>query len=259
MNLRAASRVSLSSPPLYYTVRIVVAAAVALGLLLSAQAELLSLGVLLLAATKWQLSLGGPRLWLSNLRDNGCDLLVLSAIVALLYFYRPDPTVQFGVVGLYLLWQTILKPMSGPLGQGVQALTGLFLGLTVLFLLKPTLSFAGVVVLAWAVAAINADHFLTSLQLPVYQRRLLITAWALVVAELAWLAGRWNIIYGFAGGRVLLPQIALIAGLLAYLFGMMYFDHSRKVLSRKRLRSYLAVAALGLAALIFGSQWVQTL
>lgn len=247
------------SPQLYYALRVVVAAAVALGLLLSAQAGVLLLGVLLLAVTKWQLVLGGPRLWISNLRDNACDLLVLASLAALLYFYTADATVQFGVIGLYLLWQVVLKPMSGPMGQGVQALCALGLALSVLFLLKPSLSFAGVIILSWAVGLITADHYLASLQTPHYQRRLLAAAWGLLVAELAWLAGRWNVVYGFGGGRVLLPQVSLIAVVMAYLFGMMYLDHNGKALSRKRLRLYLAVTTLALAVLIFGTDWVQTL
>lgn len=228
----------------------------ALGLLWLVRADLMTLAVLLVVVSKWQMFIGGPRLWLHNLRDNAVDLTVLASILAMLNFYSDYPTVEVIIIGFYLFWQLVIKPMGGVSGRGIQALTALVLGINILFLYSLTIGLAGVVVGTWALSLVAADHYLI-LQTENPTRRLLTTVWGLVAVELAWILGMWNVIYRFAGGRFLLVQASVVIAAVAYLFGVIYYEHTQKSLSKKRLNLYLSLLAFLVLGIIIGSEWIS--
>lgn len=234
--------------------------AMGLGLLWLVRSDLMLLAILLAVISKWQMLIGGPRLWLHTLRDNAVDLSVLASILGLLGFYSEASAagvdVEVVVIAIYLFWQLVIKPMGGVSGRGLQALTAIFLGTNVLFIHSPTIALAGVMVGTWLLAMIAADHYL-SLMVENPIRHLLITVWGLLSVEMAWVFGRWNVIYQFWDGRILLPQASIVIVSTAYIFGVIYYEHVKKSLSKKRLNVYMGLLTLLILCIIIGSEWVN--
>lgn len=226
----------------------------ALSLLLLVRADLVLLAALLAVASKWQLILGGPKLWLLNIWDNAADIIVLISYIVLLVIYNIDPTLQWMIMAIYLLWQVVIKPLSGIGGKGLQALFALGISIGTIFLLKSTLGIGGVIILSWVVGYISASHFLSSSDDNV--RRLLPLIWALIVAQFAWIMSHWLIFYPLLNGRLLIPQAIVVLVPLAYIFGNIYYDHLNKRLKKKRLFGYLGIMAFILLVVISGSEWV---
>ncbi len=240
--------------------RVVSSLILAVGLLVFTNLELTIFAVLLLAASKWQVLLGGPRLWLYNLRDNGVDITFIASILTLLIIYSGSLTIQIALIGLYLGWQLAIKPLSGVSGHAAQSLMALALASIAVFLLKEILfGVIGMMIVMWVVAAITADHYLVSLSDNVSLRKLLVAAWSLIVVQIVWLLGRWQVFYLFLEGNILIPQATLVLVVMGYMFGAIYHDHHQKQLTKKRLYMYLALITLVTVVLILASEWVSQL
>jgi hypothetical protein len=247
------------SRPQWQIVRLGLSVGLILAVLYLVQAGLTLIAVLLVLASKWQIIRGGPRLWIHNFWDNIVDIIFVLAVIALLEVYSGTniSLLQLGIVGLYLAWQILIKPHAGVLGHSIQALLTMALAISVIFLMKSPIGIAGMIILAWIVAAAAADHFLITVTDDTSLRKLLSLIWALVVAQAVWLLGHWLVFYPFWGGRVLFPQAMLVIVAMGYIFGIIYFDHHQKRLSRKRLYSYLSLMAVIILVLITGSEWVS--
>lgn len=229
----------------------------ALGLLYLVRLELTPIAIVLALASKWQVLLGGPRLWLHNIWDNAVDIIFLLSIIALLVIYNQTMPMQLGVIGLYLTWQILVKPLSGVNGHGIQSLLMMAVAITVIFIMKSTIGVAGIILFSWIVALAAADHYLISITDDTSLRQLLMAVWSLIVAQAAWIFGHWRVLYPFFHGQILVPQATLVIITMGYIFGIMYYDHHHKQLSRKRLYSYLGLIALITMVLIMGSEWVS--
>lgn len=262
--IRALNKVHITQPQ-RQVVRFFASIALALALLYLVRLEFPYLAVLLALASKWQVVLGGPRLWLHNLWDNVVDIVFILSIIALLTLYTGPNVVaaidngimQLGVVGLYLMWQLLIKPLSGVTGHSIQALLMLAIAITVIFIMKSAIGIAGMIGASWLVALAAADHFLISITDDTALRQLLMAVWGLIVAQTVWIFGHWLVFYPFLHGQVLIPQAALAIVAMGYIFGTIYYDHHYKRLSRKRLYSYLVLITGIMLVLIIGSEWVS--
>lgn len=240
--------------------RVISSVALAVSMLLLVNQGLTVIAAILLAVSKWQVLLGGPRLWLHNLWDNLVDIVFIFTVLALLVLYVESLWLQLAVIGLYLMWQLAIKPMSGVSGHAVQSLLTLTLASIIVFIQQEALfGVIGSMAALWLVAATTADHFLISLTDDVSIRRLLSAIWSLVVVQVVWLFGHWLVFYVFFDGLILIPQAALVLLLLGYMFGAMYYDHFRKQLNRRRLYLYLGLITLVTVILVVGSEWVEQL
>lgn len=211
----------------------------------------LAFGVAIIS--KWQVLRGGRKLWINNLHDNACDLVVALSSLILMLLTRSDFGLQVGVAAAYYVWLVLIKPKSGPVWMGVQAAVCQFSGLSVIFLLGRAMPQVAVVALAWLVAIIAADHFLVAHEEGAHG--IITFIWGLVVAQLAWLLWRWLILYSVLDGRILIPQAALITTIIGYTFGNIYLDHAQKKLSKVRLAEYVLLGFGLFVAIIIGTQW----
>lgn len=240
--------------------RLVASTGLAVALLSLVRLELTVLAVLLVAASKWQLALGGPKLWLHNIRDNAVDLLFLASIIVLLVLYNNgDSSLQLGVIGLFLGWQMLIKPMTGVVGHSLQSLVVLVVTLSVIFIFKADIGVAGMMVLSAVVALATADHALISMGDNIKLRRFLTAVWTVIVVQAVWLFGHWLVFYIFLDGRILVPQAAVVLAVLAYGFGYMYYDYYQRRLSRQRLYLYVGLIMLIVGILVWTSEWVSRL
>lgn len=87
----------------------------------------------------------------------------------------------------------------------------------------------------------------------------LAAAWALVVAQLAWVFSLWLVNYVYAGGRLIVPQAAIVMTALGYCFGGIYFAHRQNSLSWGRLMEYLLIGLSLMVIVIAGTKWSGTI
>ena len=215
----------------------------------------------LVVVSKWQMLIGGPRLWLSNIRDNACDLVVSFSSVALLIlyndFYGQALFVQVGIATLYYVWLVAIKPRAGLGWRGVQALVAQLSGFTALYLFASRLPLAGTILLSWLIAVVAADHFFSTEEEPAHP--VLVFVWGLIVAQLAWVFGRWLVVYSILGGEVLIPQAALVITITGYMLGNMYVDHVRKTLRKFQLVGYSLLTFGLFIVVIAATEWTTKL
>ncbi len=207
----------------------------------------------LLAVSKWQIARGGRKLWLRNLRDGALDIVVGVSAVSLMVIFNHDLLIQVTTAAIYYLWLAVLKPLTGHVSVAVQSGFCQIIGLWVVFLLARRMPAAAVIILAWGIALVAADHLLSAHHERTHA--IITLAWGLLVAEASWLFWHWLIVYSFFNQRLLVPQAPLVIGLVGYIFGSMYLDHTRAKLGKRRLVEYVVLGFGLCAVLIFGSQW----
>lgn len=183
----------------------------------------------LVLLSKWRVFAVRPRFWWANVQSNLIDAIVGFSTVGLLWLTGGELLIQIGIAALFAAWLVILKPRSQKHWVLVQAGVGQFAGLMVLFSVAHILPDFVVVAAAGIVAYAAARHALTAFSSE-SDRTLLSLAWAFVVGELAWLSYHWVIAYSI-GQQLLIPQIAIIAGLIGFVAITIYsaFENDGKI------------------------------
>lgn len=196
-------------------------------LVLNFDPPILAFVVVLLS--KWRVFAVRPRFWKANIQSNLIDTIVGVSTVGLLWLTHDQLLVQVGITALFAAWLVILKPRSKKHWVLVQAGVGQFVGLTVLFSVAHQLPDVAVVLLAGLVAYATARHALTAFSSE-SERSLLSLAWVFVVMELAWLSYHWIIAYAI-GPQLMIPQIAIVAGLIGFVAITIYsaFENDGKI------------------------------
>ena len=216
--------------------------------------ELPILAFAVILAGKWRMVAVAPRHWLANLRTNSPDLIVNLGFAIFLIRAETVAT-NLLLVALYTLWLTWLKPKSSQTYVGVQGLATIFIGLSALFWLSDQLNEVLIVLGGWVVALSAVRHFLSHFEEPLL--RVISLGWALIVAELVWLSNRWLIIYPVAGDLVI-PQVAVVVTLLAYVCGALYLLAQRASLRRSIVRNYVIIGCTILVVIMWTSDWSIT-
>lgn len=178
------------------------------------------LAFVLVLLSKWRVFAVRPRFWWANVQSNLVDTIVGVSTVGLLWLTSGQLLVQIGITALFVAWLVILKSRSKKRWVLIQAGVGQFAGLTVLFSVAHVLPDLLVVGLAGLVAYAAARHALTAFT-GESARTLLSLAWAFVMGELSWLSYHWVIAYS-VGPQLLIPQVAIIAGLIGFVAMTIY-------------------------------------
>ena len=229
--------------------------ALALGIFLLIRIELMLLAFILFGVSKWQVLLGGHRLWIINLRDQACDILIGISFITGMAMVASDTALQLLVASLFMIWLLFVKPLESIGGVGLQALVCQFMGLSLLFLIARDLPQVLVIISSWFISTIAMNHFLSAFQRP--ERSVISLIWGLLVAELSWLTWRWLITYSFLDGRIVIPQIAVLVTIMAYTVGSIYKDHAERNLRKTRLIEYVFLSDCLLLVVIIGTDWVS--
>lgn len=206
----------------------------------------LALGLVILS--KWRIFAVQPRHWLANLRSNAIDIIVNLATLAFI-IDASTFTAQLAWTVWYIVWLIVIKPRSNTFAVAVQAISGLFLGLSGLYLFTG-LNEVFVLLGVWLIATSTARHFLGSYEEP--YTRPLSYLWGLFVVELAWVLHRWTLAY-FG-----VPQLALIVGVIGYTLASLYDQSKREVISSKIVRQHLVLATVIVIVIIAMADWSGT-
>lgn len=201
----------------------------------------------LVLLSKWRVFAVRPRFWLANIQGNMVDALVGVSTVTLIWRADGQMVVQVLLTVLYIAWLLILKPRSRRKVMIAQAEISQFIALIALFGVAHYLDSSIVVALCWVIGYVAAWHGLQSYdEDDVY---LLSFIWGLVIAELGWLSYQWTSAYTLAGD-LMVPQGAIIVGLVGHLMMQAYNHQYHKTLTWKRLRAPVLFSILVVAMML---------
>ncbi len=158
--------------------------------------------------------------------------------------------------GTWLIWLTQIRsePQARALIAGIQQVAvTMAIFLAAAFWQWPS---ALVIALMWGLSFVIAWWYLKEAN----ERAAAIIAatWALVAAELSWILAAWQVNYILFDGGIIIPQPAIIMLGVGYCFASIYYSHSNKRLSRRRLTEYSVIAGVLLAIIIAGTHWNGT-
>jgi hypothetical protein len=202
--------------------------------------------ILLILISKWRMFAVKARHWPAIIRANSVDIFVGLSFVTFM-IATEVMSLQLLWAAFYAVWLLLIKPQSGALWVGVQALLAQMLALIAVFYTYAESSTVSLVFLTWVVTYFCARHFLTAFDEAM--ARATSYAWAFFSASIAWLGGHWLIFYGP------IAQPALLLSVLAYgLAAMYYLEHTDRLTVNIR-RQFIAVMFMVVIFLIVFSEW----
>lgn len=213
------------------------------------------IAVLLVILSKWRVLAVQPHHWLVNIRSNSPDLIVGLSFVVFMAQSESIVATLLWII-LYISWLLYLKPQTNPTYVGSQAMISQFMGLTALFWVSDSLPDAVVILGAWFIASVSAQHYLNGYDEPL--TKVMSIIWALFVAQLAWLLNRWLIVYPVTN-NLIIPQIAVVTAVLGYVAATIYHLSQSGKLSKKIARRYVILGTIALAVIIVFSNWTNEL
>lgn len=201
------------------------------------------LGVLLVLVSKWRVFAVRSRYLMLNIKSNLVDLIVGLSIVVLAYYAGSSlAPVHFILMGIYVVWLTIIKPMSSETANLAQSLFAVFLGVSAATFLTAGTDPVVDVLLVFLVGYAASRHVLAQTNSKDFTLTTLVCG--LVFAEIAWLCNTWSIIYTFGASGIRIPQIAIILTIFAFIY-----NYVRQVMLRQqedfRLRDILGPVVFG--------------
>ncbi|MCE7936982.1 hypothetical protein DYH10_04330 [Candidatus Saccharibacteria bacterium CPR2] len=217
----------------------------------------------LVLISKWRIFAVQPRYWFVNLRANGADIIVGLSLVSILYLMNQNIESenqdlilisQAILAFFYAIWLVYIKPKSSEIFVALQSICALFLGSIALFWVAEmkNLPETAVILMVWMMALIAARHFLSSYEEPLI--RAISFGWALIVAQLAWLLNRWEIVYSISG-IVLISQFSIVVTVLAFYCGLAYHMEKTQKLSKPKLIKIMSGACAIILMIIILSDW----
>lgn len=238
--IKSAARRSKLSDVVYVSLNLVLAAAI-LGLTVAFQPPYVA--YLLILLSKWRVFAVRPRFWWANFQTNMVDLLVSISTVTLIWQATGTFLAQLLLAVLFAGWLLVLKPRSKRKDMVLQAGVSQFLGLMALFSIAHYLDSSLVVLFCLLIGYVTARHILSSYDDD--DATLLSVVWGFLMAELGWLSYHWVVAYDITP-TLLLPQVAIIAGLFGFV-AVRFYDtkyHEKSLSKNLRAPVLFSVAIL---------------
>lgn len=210
------------------TVYILLNIALAAAVLLMARLDLFFLAYVFVVVSKWRVLAVRPRYWWDNIQTNLLDMLFGISIVSLMWQAREEFILQIGLALVYVGWLIFIKPLSKKAAVMLQALIAQFFAISSLYSVAYDFP-AWIIVLSMAaIGYISARHMLNNFEEE--DITLLSMIWALLVAELGWLAYHWTIGYSllFTDSVFQIPQVAIIISLISFFSAKIYTLYKEK-------------------------------
>jgi hypothetical protein len=204
--------------------------------------EFAHLALALVLLSKWRMFVVRPRFWPALVRYNSIDVIV--SVSLLVFMVNSDSQLlQLIWAGAYAFWLLVIKPASGPMMVSIQAMTGLFLGLSAIFLEWGDSPLYWMVAAAAIVCYLSARHFFDSFEEP--YAKLLSYLWSFFAAALTLVLGHWLLFYG----AIAQPTLLLVA--VGYgLAALYYLDHHDKLSRLVRIEIMATTCAIVIAVIV---------
>ncbi len=252
--LRSSRRRTLLSETIYVLLNLAVVGII-FSVVYFVGSPLLAFGIVLLS--KWRVFAVRPQYWGANIVANLIDVIVGLSFVVFLASAGGNLVLQLILVVLYALWLLFLKPRSKRRYVISQAGVGLILGVAALLQISYDWWSSAVVIGMWVIGYAAARHMLGAYKEP--HTQILSLAFAIVTAQLGWLAYHWTFAYTIVEGFQI-AQMALIIAFLGFLVERAYASyhrHERIEFSDMVLPLLLSISSIVLLLTLFGG--VQTI
>ena len=175
------------------------------------------LGIVLVVMSKWRIFAVRSRYLLLNIKSNLVDLIVGISVVSLSYYAGSALLpIHFILMAIYVVWLTIIKPMSTESANMVQSLFAVFLGISASMIMSASLNSIVMVVLAFLVGYAASRHVLAQTSSKDFTLTTMVCG--LIFAEVAWLCYSWAIVYTFGDTGIRIPQVAIILTIFAFIY-----------------------------------------
>jgi hypothetical protein len=198
--------------------------------------EFAHLALALVLLSKWRIFVVRPRFWPALVRYNSIDMIVSVSLLVLMV-HADTQLMQLIWGAAYAVWLLVIKPASGAMMVSIQAMTGLLLGLSAVFLEWGGSPLAWLVLATAIVCNLAARHFFDSFDEP--YAKLLAYLWAFFAAALTWVLGHWLLLYG----PIAQPTLLLVA--VGYgLAALYYLDHNDKLSNLVRVEIMATTCAI---------------
>jgi len=180
-----------------------------------------TLGIILVAISKWRVFAVRPRFWWLNIKSNLVDIIVGSSFVLIAYCAGTSLMPVHVILAIsYVLWLIFLKPLSSLAATEIQASIAIFLGSCSAILLTASNNSVLLTAAIFVITYFAIRHIL--IQSSDSDFTLVAASFALISAELAWLAHSWLIVYSFGETGIMIPQLSIILTVLAFTFNRIY-------------------------------------
>ena len=175
------------------------------------------LGILLVIVSKWRVFAVRRRyLWL-NIKSSLVDFIVGLSVVMLTYYAGSILVpVDFILMGIYVLWLVVLKPLSSENANLAQSLIAVFMGISAIMIATANADVIWSVLLSFVVGYAASRHVLAQTNSKDFTLTTLICG--LVFAEITWLCHAWSIVYTFGATGIRIPQVAIILTIFAFVY-----------------------------------------
>ena len=212
------------------------------------------IGFVLVLLSKWRMFAVRRHYLFLNLKSNLVDLLVGFSFVLLAYFSGAEVLpVHYLLAAGYSFWLVLVKPKTSEAWTLFQALFAVFLASSAATILCAATNSILLVFLEFIIGYAAARHVLAQNNnsladgFPAF-------AFGLLFAEVALLAHSWLIIYTFVQYGVMIPQLALILTLFAFLCERLYsaVESRDGALKFKDIALPLAFSLIILGAVLIG-------
>ncbi|MBQ6147315.1 hypothetical protein IJI70_00515 [Candidatus Saccharibacteria bacterium] len=186
------------------------------------------IGLFLVLISKWRMFAVRPRFWFLNLKSNLVDLIVGFSFVFLTYFSGMTLLpVHYTLTALYIIWLVIIKPITKESGNLIQSIFAIILGTSAVILATANLNSAAMILLEFFIGYGASRHVLCqNNNTKDFELTSLICG--LLFSEISWLAHSWLIIYSFGTTGIILPQLAVILGIVAFVFHKVYAETTKR-------------------------------
>ena len=176
-----------------------------------------ALGIILVVMSKWRVFAVRSRYLLINIKSNLVDLIVGLSVVLLSYYAGSSLLpIHIILMAIYVVWLTVIKPMSTEKAYLAQSLFAVFLGISASTIMTANLDATVAILLAFLIGYAASRHVLVQTE---SDNLVLITmACGLVFAEIAWLCHSWAIMYTFGETGIKIPQAAIILTIFAFVY-----------------------------------------
>ena len=187
-----------------------------------------ALGIILVVMSKWRVFAVRSRYIWINVKSNLVDLIVGLSVVLLSYYAGSSlMPVHIVLMVVYVIWLTVIKPMSSENANLAQSLIAVFLGISASTIMTANLNSSAAVLLAFLIGYAVSRHVLVQTESENFT--LTTMACGLVFAEIAWLCHSWEIIYSFGDTGIKIPQAAIILTIFAFVY-----NYARQAMIRYR-------------------------
>jgi hypothetical protein len=216
--------------------------------------------LILLTLSFWRIFAVRMQFWFANIQANLVSFIVGVSYVVFLYVFKTNGVSEANswlglsiLAILYACWLLFIKPRSKRKYIVIQAAVAVFVGVTAIYMITFDWFAAPVMILMWLVGYASSRHILSSYGNE--DRVVLVSlSWALIMAELGWLAYHWTIAYKMPFvSSLLIPQISIVALSISFLAYKIYDSiyHNERVIINDIILPLMFVIAI-VAVLLIG-------